>query len=197
MPCSPRPARGPRRRRQQLAVPPSLRLRPDPHPGRVDPRPAAKALPRRTRPGDDQLPGRRSARTADRASTRSPGQGDKHGSSSPGSPPEHPRTERIHVGQPQQAGLIQRRSDHPPGHREARRCFRDGPARADDRVDELVPEPAGGADTAWDFWRGFKERQPVASRLFAVPAVSEHIHRPGDKEYRGAAGGVVPSAGMQ
>jgi uncharacterized protein YodC (DUF2158 family) len=60
---------------------------------------------------------------------------------------EHPRAEFVHVRQPEQAGLRHGGLDHPPRHRETGSGLRDGPAGADDRVRELVPEPGRGAGT--------------------------------------------------
>jgi hypothetical protein len=53
----------------------------------------------------------------------------------------------------------------------------------DDRIHQLVPEPASRAGEARGLWRGFEERHPVAGWFFAVPAVlgPEHIHGPGDR----------------
>ncbi|MBU8867785.1 hypothetical protein [Paenarthrobacter aromaticivorans] len=75
------------------------------------------------------------------------------------------------------------RTQFPTNHEEpAKGCLRDCPAGGDDGVHKLVPKPARGPDRARDLWGGFEERQPVARRFFAVPAVlgPEHVHRPGD-----------------
>ena len=96
---------------------------------------------------------------------------------------EHARAELIHVGQGEEAGFVQRGTDHPPGHRERRGGFGHGPAGTDDRVNDVVPEPAGGAGAARHLSGGFKEREPGTLGFHAVPAVlgPEDLNGAGDR----------------
>lgn len=97
---------------------------------------------------------------------------------------QHPRAELIHVGQGGQVGLVQRGPHRPPRDPERGRHLRDGMAGPDDRVNDLVPVPAGGPRPAGDLGGGFKEREPRTGRRLAVPAVlgPEDLHGPGNRD---------------